>query len=106
MRSMGRKKMTNLEQLKLTFESELYLMSSEDIRDFIEQMPLDNQAAIEDFCSWLDIPSWYQEALELHNPNIRNWLIEVAEAAESEEALIAEDERILEQSIRAAQGWY
>lgn len=94
-----------IEQLRLTFESQLYLMSAEDMRDLITSLSLDKNEAIEDFCEHFDLEGWYEDALKTNKVDVREWLIEIADEAEVEEILISDDERTLEYSIRAAQGW-
>lgn len=95
--------MTNEEQLKTTFDSQLYLMTSAEMRDFIDTLPSDNQSAIKEFCDWFSLDSWYREALLSHNPNIRDWIEETANEAELEELIIAKDDRIMERSLRESQ---
>lgn len=97
--------MTNIESLRVTFDSELYLMSSEDIRDFINTMSDDPREAIEEFCEWVGLEEWYENALKMHSLDIRQWLEEDADSAQLEEMIIADDEQYLTRSIRSAQGW-
>jgi len=93
------------ESLKLTFDSQLYLMSSDEIRVFADTMiSSNNRRAIKEFCSWFALDKWYEEALLAHNPNIRDWMLEAADEAELEEAIIAQDDKIMEQSLRESQG--
>ena len=96
--------MSNIEQLRLTFDSQLYLTSVEDIESLFDSIP-DDSNGIEEFCSYFEMDRWYQEALEAHNPDIREWLSEALIEAKIEEEIIAEDERELERSIRSSQGW-
>ncbi|HSW91469.1 MAG TPA: hypothetical protein VLG09_02390 [Candidatus Saccharimonadales bacterium] len=97
--------MTNEESLRITFDSQLYLMSADEIRTFADSLPQSNGAAIREFCDWFSLDKFYVAALELHNPNIKQWLREAADEAQLEEIMNAEDERFLERSIRSAQGW-
>lgn len=96
---------TNEESLKITFDSQLYLMTSDEIRTFADSLPRSKGAAIREFCDWFSLDKFYVAALELHNPNIQAWLRAAADEAELEEGLIEADERFLERSIRSAQGW-
>lgn len=96
--------MSNIEQLKLTFDSQLYLTSVEDMEAILNGIP-DDSNGIEEFCSYFELERWYEDALELFKPDIREWLNEAISEAEIEEAIIAADERELERSIRTSQGW-
>lgn len=94
-----------MNDLRITFEAELRQSTAQDIREFSQMLPASNRLAIKEFCSWFSLDKWYEEALLLHNPNINSWLLEVADEAEKEERELAAEDRMIEQSLRIAQGW-
>ncbi len=83
----------------------LFEHNSIELQELIDRLPENTEEAASDFCDAFELGNWFYEAMTLHDIDISEVLIDIAETRRAEEKEAERDRADIERDYQRSQGW-
>ena len=78
---------------------------STELQELIDRLPESLEESAEEFCDAFELGNWFYEAMILHDIEISEVLIDIAETRRTEEKEAEKERDDMERDYRSSQGW-